>query len=278
MADTAPVTLYRNELIAGFERGGSALRETCTTEGMVKGNQIVFDIVDSGGASAVTRGASGNIPARTDNNTQVTCTLEEWHDLAKKTNFNIFQSQGNQRAVMQDTTIKVMGRKADDQIITALNTGTLYAGLAAATLSLSKAMHAVSVVLSNNVPLDNNVNGLLTPAAFAYLMQVNEVTSKDFVTDTKMVNAPRMFMWAGIRWMVHTGLPGAGTNAETLFVYHKAAIGHGMDTGGMDVKMGYHDEQDYSWARCTGYMGAKLLQNAGVCKIRHDGSAYAATA
>lgn len=278
MAETAFQTLYRQELIAGFERGQSSLRQSCTTEGVIKGNQIVFDVVDSGGATAVTRGVNGLIPARTDNNTQSTCTLVEWHDLVKKTNFNIFSSQGDQRGVMQDTSMKVMNRKMDDQIISELATSTLYAGVAAATLTLSKATHAISVVLSNNVELDGNIRGLLTPAAFAYLMQVNEVTSKDFVGDQKLVNLPRMFNWAGITWQVHTALPGAGTNNERLFVYHKAAIGHGMDVAGLQSPVGYDEEQDYSWARCTGYMGAKLLQNAGVCSIRHDGSAYAATA
>ena len=273
MADTAFQTQYRDELIAGFERGQSSLRQTCTTEGVVKGNQIVFDVVDSGGATAVTRGVNGLIPARTDNNTQLTCTLTEWHDLVKKTNFNIFASQGDQRGVMQDTSLKVINRKVDDQIIAELNTATQFAGVAAATLSLSKAMHAVSVVLSNNVPLDDNVNGLLTPAAFAYLMQVNEVTSKDFVNDSKMVNAPRMFMWAGIRWMVYTAQPGAGTNAETLFVYHKAAIGHAVDTAGIQTDIGRNGEHDYSYARHSIYHGSKILQNAGILKFLHNDAA-----
>lgn len=278
MADTAFQTLYRQELIAAFERKQSMLRTTCTTEGVIKGNSIVFDVVGSGGASATTRGVNGLIPSRGDDNTQLTCTLEEWHDLAKKTGFNIFASQGDQNRVMQDTTMAVINRKVDDLIISALDTGTQFAGTAATTLSIDKAMHAIAIVLSNDVPLDDNVSGLLTPAAFAYLMQVKEVTSKDFVTDTKMVNAPRMFMWAGIRWMVHSALPGKGTASETLFVYHKAAIGHGMNVSGIQSPVGYDEEQDYSWARCSAYMGAKLLQNSGIVKIRHDGSAYAATA
>lgn len=278
MADTAFQTLYRQELIAAFERKQSMLRTTCTTEGVIKGNSIVFDVVGSGGASATTRGVNGLIPSRGDDNTQLTCTLEEWHDLAKKTGFNIFASQGDQNRVMQDTTMAVINRKVDDLIISALDTGTQFAGAAATTLSIDKAMHAISIVLSNDVPLDDNIVGLLTPAAFAYLMQVKEVTSKDFVSDTKMVNAPRMFMWAGIRWMVHSALPGKGTASETLFVYHKAAIGHGMNVSGIQSPVGYDEEQDYSWARCSAYMGAKLLQNSGIVKIRHDGSAYAATA
>ena len=278
MADTAFQTQYRQELILGFERRQSTLRQTCTTEGVIKGNQIVFDVVDSGSASAVTRGVNGLIPSRADNNTQYTCTLEEWHDLVKKTNFNIFASQGDQRAVMQETSMAVINRKIDDQIITALATGTQYAGLAATTLSIDKAMHAIAVITGNNVPLDGNIVGLLTPAAFAYLMQVKEVTSKDFVNDPKLTNLPVQFRWAGIVWQVHTGLPSAGTSSERLFVYHKAAIGHGMDVKGLQSPVGYDEEQDYSWARCSAYMGAKLLQNAGVCSIRHDGSAYAATA
>jgi hypothetical protein len=278
VADTAFQTMYRQELIQGFERRQSLLRQTVTTEGVIKGNSIVFDVIDSGGASAVTRGVNGLIPARTDNNTQYTCPLTEWHDLAKKTNYNVFASQGDQRAAMQDTTMAVINRKVDDQIISELATGTLYAGTTATTLSIAKALQAIAILGNNNVPIDGNISGLLTPAAWAYLMQVKEVTSKDYVNDTKLVDAPIRFRWAGVIWMVHTALPGNGTANERLFVYHKSAIGHGMDVKGIQSPVGYDEEQDYSWARCSAYMGPKLLQNSGVVSIRHDGSGIAATA
>jgi hypothetical protein len=278
MAETAFQTQYRQELIAGFERKQSLLRKTVTTDGIIKGNQIVFDVVDSGGASATTRGVNGLIPARSDNNTQLTCTLAEWHDLVRKTGFNIFASQGDQRAVMQDTSMAVINRKIDDDIIDALETATQYAGLTADTLTVDKAMHAIAVVLGGNVPLDGNVHGLISVAGFSYLMQAKEITSKDYVTVGKLESMPLEFMWAGIKWIVHTALPGAGTASEKLFVYHKNAVGHGMNTAGMQSPVGYDEEQDYSWARCSAFMGSKLLQNSGVCVIRHDGSAYAATA
>jgi len=278
MADTAFQTMYRQELIQGFERRQSILRDTCTTEGVIKGNTIVFDVIDSGGATAVTRGVNGLIPSRTDNNTQYSCALTEWHDLAKKTNYNVFASQGDQRGAMQDTTMAVINRKVDDQIITELATSTLYAGLTATTLSIAKALQAVAILGNNNVPIDGRIAGLLTPAAFAYLLQVKEVTSKDYVNDSKLIDMPIRFRWAGITWMVHTGLPGNGTASERLFVYHKSAIGHGMDVKGIQSPVGYDEEQDYSWARCSAYMGAKLLQNSGVVSIRHDGSGLAATA
>ncbi len=278
MADTAFQTMYRQELIDGFERRQSLLRQTCTTEGVIKGNSIVFDVIDSGGAQAVTRGVNGLIPGRTDNNTQNTCTLTEWHDLVKKTNYNIFASQGDQRGKMQDTSMAVINRKVDDQIIAELATSTQYAGLSSTTLSMQLALRARTILGNNNVPMDRQIVGLLTPAAENYLLQVKEVTSNDYVTDSKIVDAPNQFFWAGIMWIVHTGLPGIGTNNERLFVYHKSSIGHGMDVKGIQSPVGYDEEQDYSWARCTAYMGAKLLQNSGVVSIRHDGSGMAATA
>jgi hypothetical protein len=79
MAESAPQTQYRQELIAEFEEGMSWLRRTTVTEAVIKGNQATFLVGGSGGASAVTRGINGLIPARADSLTQLTATLTEWH-------------------------------------------------------------------------------------------------------------------------------------------------------------------------------------------------------
>jgi hypothetical protein len=59
-------------------------------------------------------------------------------------------------------------------------------------------------------------------------------------------------------------------------LYHKNAIGHAINTGGIDTAVGYDEENDYSFARCTAFMGAKTLQVSGIVVLNHDGSAYAA--
>jgi len=275
MAATAFQALYDQELIAGYERNKSVLMETTTTRGIVKGNTFIFDVVDSGSASAVTRGVNGLIPARANNDTQSTLQMAEWHDLVEKTGFNIFSSQGDQRASMQRTSMGVINRKIDDLIIAALATGTVDVAASAVTLSVDVIMHALVLLGNANVPLGNDVSGLITPAGWGYLMQVKEITSKDYVDTSMVVNAPLQFKWAGVKWTVHTGLPGNGTAAETCFLYHKAAIGTGMDTAGIQSPVGYDDKQDLSWARTSFYGGAKLLQNSGVVLIPHDGSALA---
>ena len=71
MAETAFQIQYRQEMIKGFEQRNSLLRDSVTTEAVIKGQQATFLIVDSGDKTAVTRGANGNIPYYANNNTQV---------------------------------------------------------------------------------------------------------------------------------------------------------------------------------------------------------------
>lgn len=275
MADTAYQIQYRQEFIAGFEQRQSLVRQTVTTEAQIKGNQATFLVADSGAATAVTRGVNGLIPARADNLNQYTATLAEWHDLVRRTNFNIFASQGDGRAIMQQTTMGVLNRKMDQDIITELNTGTNDTG-AAQTGSLSLAMYALTILGNNEVPMDGNISALITPAFHAYLMQTKEFASADYVNNKPFESGMTMFRWASVNWIVHPNLPGKGTSAEKCFMYHKDAIGHAADLSNLNTAVGYDDEQDYSFARASGYFGSKLLQNKGVVVMNHDGSAFAA--
>lgn len=275
MADTAFQTQYRDEFIAGFEQRQSLVRQTVTTEAEIKGNTAVFLVADSGSASAVTRGVNGLIPARADNLTQNSATLAEWHDLVRRTGFNLYASQGDGRRIMQETTMGVINRKIDSDIITALSAGTQTTG-AAATMSLSLAMYGLAILGNNAVPLDGNISALISPAAYAYLMQTKEFASVDYVNNKPFESGMTMFRWAGVNWIVHPNLSGKGTASETLYMYHKSAIGHACDMTSVQSAVGYDEEQDYSFARCSTYMGSKLLQNTGVVKITHDGSHFAA--
>lgn len=275
MADTAYQTQYRDEFIAGFEQRQSLVRQTVTTEAEVKGNTAVFLVADSGSASAVTRGVNGLIPARADNLTQNSCTLAEWHDLVRRTSFNLYASQGDGRRIMQETTMGVLNRKVDTDIITALETGTQDTGTAA-TMSLSLAMYGLAILGNNSVPMDGNISCLITPGAYAYLMQTKEFASVDYVNNKPFESGMTMFRWAGVNWVVHPNLTGKGTSAEKCIMYHKSAIGHACDMTSIQTAVGYDEEQDYSFARATAFMGSKLLQNSGVVIINHDGSAFAA--
>lgn len=279
MAATAFQTQYRSEFISTFEINQSLLRSCVTTEATIKGTSAVFLVAGSGGASAVTRGVNGLIPARSDDNTQNTATLAEWHDLVQKTGFNVFGSQGDQRRLMQKTTMGVINRKIDADILAALADTTVDAG-GAATMSLQKVMHARVILGNNDVPTDDvdNMFAVVSPAAMGYIMQAKEFASKEYVDVQPFVGpARKMLRWAGFNWIEHPNIVGAGTAAELCYFFHRDAIGHAVDKAGIQSTVGYHEEQDYSYARATVYMGSKLLQTNGVVKVTHDGSAFAST-
>ena len=282
MTDTAFQTQYRQEFIYGFEQRQSLLRNTVTTEAVIKGNQAVFLVADSNSATASSRGVNGLIPARADNNSQNTATLQEWHDLVRKTGFNVFASQGDQRRIMQETTMAVVNRKIDDDITDILNTATVTIG-SSTTIPGVTVFQNARVKLSNaEVPWDSNITLLCQPAFLAYMEQAPEFASADYVdvrpyagNDPSWRDKPMAYRWRNTLIIEHPNLPGKGTSSEKSFLYHKNSVGHAADTSGMKNVVGYDKEQDYSYARCSIFMGSVLMQSAGVVEITADGSAYA---
>ena len=283
MADSAFQIQYRQEYVQAFEQHVSLLRDTTTTEAVIKGNQAVFLVAGSGAATATSRGLNGRIPARADNNAQNTCTLQEWHDLVRKTGFNIFASQGNQRAIMQMTSMAVLNRKIDALIISALQGTTVTIGATGQIPNVSLVMNGIVKLQNAQVPWDNNITALVQPSFLAYLMQAPEWTSALYVdmrpfTDVQNGNwrdKPSAYKWMNMLVISHPGLPSRGTTGELSFMYHKSSIGFAADTAGLQTPIGYFEEQDYSWARATMYMGAQLLQGTGIVQVTADGSAYA---
>lgn len=281
MAASAFQTKYRQEYIAGFEQRESLLRQSCTTEIDVNGNVAVFLVADSGAASAVTRGLDGMIPPRNDSQTQNSCTLAEWHDLPRKTGFNIYASQANQREMMQRTSYGVVNRKIDKDILAGLLSGSVTWG-SATTASLAAVMVAITKLQNAGVPNDSNIYAVISPAFNAYLMQTKEFASVEYVNgkpmganDAAWRDRPISYRWLGVEWCVHPNITGLATTSERCFMYHKSAIGHAFDKDRLQTPVGYNEEQDYSWARTSGFFGSVLLQNTGVIEMTHDGSAFA---
>lgn len=283
MSDTAFQTQYRQEYIAGFEQRQSLLRDTVTTEVVVKGNTATFLVADSGSAEAVTRGVNGRIPGRPDNLNQLSATLKEWHDKPERTGFNIFASQGDGRRIMQETSMAVMNRKIDQDILSQLVLATNTTG-SAVTASMKLVLKAKTILGNNQVPSDGRISALVTPAFMAYLHSIKEFGNSEYVNkkpldsgEADWKDAPGYYKWLGVNWIEHTNLPGAGTNAEKCFMYHRNAIGHAAPSSMLDTYADYNKEDDYSYCRVTAYMGAKLLQNSGVIIMNHDGSEFVAS-
>lgn len=278
MAVEAAVVQYRQEFVAAFEQRTSMLRMSTTKETMMNGLQATFLVSGSGGATAVTRGTNGQIPYGNPSNTQVTATLVEKHATEELTNFNIFASQGNQREIMQRASMATINRDIDLTILAELANATQDYGTGTATLST---VVGAKVILGNNsvdTTQEDKMWGVVSPAFNGYLMQTPEYSSADYV-DMKVWSGQtrRVRRWAGINWIETPLVTGVGTSAEICYIYHTDALGYAVSVGEEKIEIDYDKKQDSSWSRATIYHAAKILQNTGIIKITHDGSAFVAT-
>lgn len=281
MTVQAAKTLYREEFIAAFEQSMSDLAHAATPESMADGLSVTWLVAGSGGQRAVTRGQSGLIPFYTPSNTQVTATLVEHHAPFQLTGFDIFASQGNQRQIMQDASMSVIRREQDYVILAELANATQDYPASATTADLSlfagaKAALGVAFVDTNET---DNMFTIISPAAEAYLVQTTEFASADY-REVKPLegDVSRSYRnWMGLNWIVSPLVSGVGTAAEVLYMYHRRALGYAFNMGAEKVNVGFDEKQEISWSRATIYQAAKILQNTGIIKIPHDGSAFATT-
>lgn len=278
MAVEAAMIQYRKETVALFEQNDNLLKASTTKESMIQGNQATFLVSGAGGATAVTRGTNGQIPYGNPSNTQVTATLVEKHATNELTNFNIFASQGNQRQIMQNASMTTINQDIDLTILAELANATQDFGTGTATLST---VVGAKVILGNNqvrTSQEDKMWACVSPAFMGYLQQIPEFASADYV-DVKPFSGPtvRTRRWFGVNWVESPLVSGIGTASEICYMYHTDAIGYAVNLGEEKIEMDYDKKQDSSWTRATVYHAAKILQNSGIIKWTHDGSAFVAT-
>jgi Phage capsid protein len=279
MAVQAAVTLYREELVSLFETKRSKLSMAATKESMMHGQSAVFLVSGSDGGRAVTRGTNGDIPYGSPSNTQVTATLQEFHAPHALTGFDIFASQGNQTQALKDASLAKINREIDYNILAGLSSATAdWSGGTAVIVDLDVVLGSRAVLGNNSVPTEeaDNMFCVISPAAEAYLMQTSEFTNADYVDVKPFAGAAsaQFRRWANCNWIVSNLVDGVGTSSETLYMFHRAALGYAANMGMDTVAAGYDDKQAQSWSRATVYQATKILQDSGIVKITHDGSAF----
>lgn len=279
MAVQAAVTQFRQETVAQFEQKQTQIAMATTRESMRNGQSSVFLVSGSNGDTATTRGANGEISFGGPQNSQITITLKEKHAAKELTGFDVFASQGQQADGLRRMVTNIMHRDQDLVILAALAAATQDFGTG--VMDLTTVLGACAILGNNQVPTDevDNMFGVISPAANAYMMQFPEFSSADYVDIKPYASgvSKRYKRWADVNWIVSPLVTGVGTSSEILYIFHRAAIGYSSSMEEAKVFADYETKHGRSWARAELYHEAGLLQNSGVIKITHDGSAFVAT-
>jgi hypothetical protein len=286
--DQAFVKQYESEVHHEFQRRGTMLLNTVRWKKGIAGSSTTFQKVGQG--KATTKARHGVITPMNQDHTPIECAVEDFYAGDWSDKLDEAKSNHDERQVIALGGVLALGRKADEQVITKMDETTQPA--VSWTVSSSAAvrnslLEMVEALCANDVDNDGQITGLLTPRAWAMAMTVEEFSSADYVGANGLPfrdGAPmfgRFKDWMKVKWAMHTGLPGQGSNAAKLFLYHKTAVGYASTkaAGNIDGRNSVHADITWHGDRASYFVnhmmsgGACLIDDRGVIEASVDDTA-----
>lgn len=275
--DSAFITSYGERVHHVFQRMGAMLLNAVFHIPNVVGSTQVFPKVGTG--TATTKARHGTITPMNQAHTAPSATLADfyagdWVDKLDqaKTNIAIKEAYAKGGAM-------ALGRKIDDQITTILDTTT--ESVITITVTSKATIHAtllefVEAAFDNDVPNDGQVYGALTPRAYSQAMLVEAFSKAEFVGFDGLpykegFPVGRWKDWMGVKWTMHTGLPGKGTATAKCFVWHKQAVGYASAKDAGNVAGNGSVSADITWHGDRAAHFVNHMMSGGACLIDTTG-------
>ncbi|MCB1537784.1 MAG: hypothetical protein KDJ49_02250, partial [Alphaproteobacteria bacterium] len=236
--DNAFVKQFEREVFEAYQRMGSKLRSQVRSKSGVNGSSTTFQKVGAGTAS--TKSTHGMVPVMNLNHTAVEVALADYYAGDWIDKLDELKLNHDERQVIANAGAYALGRKSDEQIITALSGASQAVSDSAAGMTLDKVLEAFEKLGAADVPDDGQRTAVVGWKQWSQLLAIEEFASAQYVgPDELPFRGTQAKMWLGTLWMPHSGLPvNATTGVRKCFWFHKTAIGHAV---GADV------ETDITW-------------------------------
>ncbi|MEQ9487465.1 MAG: phage capsid protein [Alphaproteobacteria bacterium] len=269
------VRQYERDVHDEFQRMGTLLLNGVRHQKNVVGKSTTFQKIGKGAAS--TKARHGVVSPMNQDHTAIECAIQDFYAGDWVDKMDLQKSEVEERNAVAVSGAYAIGRKIDeliiDQLDTTSQTPVSWTVTSAATVRNSM-LAMVQALWANDVPQDGQVWGALTPAAWALALTVEEFASGDFVGNQKLPFAlpQETRAWLGVKWVMHTGLTGVGTNAAKVFVWHKNAVGFAQN-GQVDVDISWHGDRAAYFVNHMVGGGACLIDDQGVIEGSLDDTA-----
>ena len=216
---TAFVRDYNKDFQAVFQRPGASLRDTVRTKDNIIGKSTTFQKIGKG--SATTKARHGVITPMNQSHTAPVCTLEDfyagdWYDKLDEAKVN-----HDERMAIAQGGAWALGRKVDDQILTALDATsqtTLVINVTSGGNIRAGVLTWIKDLFDNDVANDGQIYGVISPHFDAVLSLVDQYASSDFVnlkpfTEGSPVRTFRR--WNGVLWTASVAPPRRGSSTTS---------------------------------------------------------------
>jgi hypothetical protein len=179
----------------------------------------------------------------------------------------------DEREVIANAGAYALGRKTDELIIAALDTGTKEAlGTATGTtdadgLTKQKVLLAFEMMGAADVPDDGQRYAVVGWKQWSQLLAIDEFASSEYVGEGDLPwRGTQAKRWLGALWMPHSGLTKAGALRYCYF-YHKTAIGHAAASE-VQTDVSWHGDRAAHFVSNMMSQGAVLVDDGGVVRMR----------
>jgi hypothetical protein len=269
--DATFIKQYQAEVHEAYQRQGSKLRPTVRSKSDVRGSSTVFQRIGRGTASSKAR--TGTVPVMNLDHSSIECFLQDHYAGDWIDRLDELKIAHDERAVVANAGAYALGRKTDELIINAMDSGSnevtgTTSGLTDADgLTRAKILRAFELLGAADVPDDGSRFAVVGWRQWSDLLLIPEFANSQFVGEAdlpwKGMQAKR---WLGATWIPHTGLTLSGTLRYCYF-YHRTAIGHAAATE-VTTDVTWHGDRASHFVNSMMSQGAVLIDNSGVVRMR----------
>jgi Phage capsid protein len=262
--DQAFVKQFEREVHESYQRQGSKLRPTVRVKSGVQGSSTVFQKVGKG--AATTKARHGMVPVMNVDFSAVEAVLVDYYAGEWVDKLDELKTNMNERQVLANAGAFALGRKTDELIIAALQSGQQTTGDATTRLTKAKVLEAFEMLGANDIPDDGQRYAAIGWKQWSDLLDLPEFANAEFVgSDQLPWRGTQAKSWLGTMWVPHSGLPLEGT-ARSCFWYHRSAVGHAI---GQDVTtdISWHGDRAAHFIANSMSQGAVLIDAFGVVKM-----------
>ena len=261
--DTAFIKQFESEVHIAYQRMGSKLRGTVRTAGNVAGSVVRFQKIGTGTAS--TKSRNGNIPPMELTHTTVEATMTDHYAAEYIDKLDELKTNIDERQAVATSAAAALGRKTDELLYTAMDSGANSTQIHDTGSALAKAdlLTLFETFGTANIPEDGNRYLAMHPKGYADLFAINEFASSDFVGEQNLPFAGGMTMKEFLGFKIFsTSAITAGKN----MAYHTSAVGLGVNAD-VSTEVNYVPEKASHLATSMMSMGAVVIDDNGVYEV-----------
>jgi hypothetical protein len=269
--DDAFIQKFNRDVHLEFQQRGSLFRTLVRTDAEVMASTLRFQKL--GTITVGSKARNGTIPISNPGHTHVDVTMLDRYAATLIDKLDLTKLNIDVRSGYVENMTAGFARETDDQIVAAFVAGaTQTQGSFSGGITRNVALLSREQLDVNNVFSDGRCYCAVTPRQWSYLMTIDQFTREEYIGYDQLPwkqQGFQMKLWNRVYWFVSTRLPGTGTSQAKCYMWHKTAVGHGINAE-VDITWDWENLMK-GWSGAGSMsMNGVVIDARGIVEIRID--------